>query len=78
MGEDGPDEGNMGVCELEKFTEFDRRPTDGFREDSSELGARGGGCCRILLKPEAPSPCSCSVIMGDLWKQVFVSHSMTL
>lgn len=57
------DGGNVRVIEL------DRGPTDVFREEDSDggsVGARAGGCCRIRRSPEAPSPCSCSVMTGDL------------
>ena len=52
-----------------RVMEPDLGPTDAFREEDSEegtVGARRGGCCRIRLRPEAPRPCSCSVMMGDL------------
>ena len=72
VGDEGPDVkaieparvgGNVRVIEL------DRGPMDGFREDASEggsVGTRAEGCCRIRRKPEAPRPCSCSVMTGDL------------
>lgn len=53
----------------DKVMELDRGPTEGFREDDSEegmVGTRDGGCCRMRLSPDAPRPCSCSVMMGDL------------
>lgn len=53
----------------DRVIEPDRGPTEAFREEDSEggsVGARDGGCCRILRRPEAPRPCSCSVMTGDL------------
>ena len=72
VGEDGPE----GIA-IEALREFgndkvidpDRGPTEGFREEDSDDGrvaTLDGGCCRIRLRPEAPKPCSCSVITGDL------------
>ena len=48
------------------------RASEACREDISEgsVGERGGRCCRILRRPHAPSPCSCSVITGDLIQDV--------
>lgn len=49
--------------------EADRGGTEVLREEASEegmVGIRGGGCCLILRRPEAPRPCSCSVMTGDL------------
>lgn len=31
-----------------------------------DMDRRGPGCWRIRRKPEAPMPCSCSGMMGDL------------
>ena len=74
VGEEGP-EGTAIDCVLEfdsvRVIEADRGPTDALREEDSDegmVGARGGGCCRIRLRPDAPSPCSCSVMTGDLVK----------
>lgn len=52
----------------ERVIELDRGVIDAFREDDSEEGMVGalGGCCRMRRRPEAPSPCSCSVMTGDL------------
>jgi hypothetical protein len=72
VGEEGPEEIAMEAArELGKLSVIDPGlgPTDAFREEDSEegrVGARRGGCCRIRLSPEAPSPCSCSVMIGDL------------
>lgn len=44
-------------------------PEDAFREEDPEegiVGALGGCCWRMRLRPEAPRPCSCSVMIGDL------------
>lgn len=49
------------------------RPTEGLREEDPEegkLGTRGGGCCRMRRRPDAPRPCSCSVMTGDLIKKM--------
>ena len=38
-------------------------------DDSGEdgnVGFRAGGCCRMRRRPDAPSPCSCSGMIGDL------------
>lgn len=69
-GDEGPDiavvirrsEGILKVIEL------DRGPTEWSREIASDAGMIGvrGCCCRILLRPDAPRPCSCSVMTGDL------------
>ena len=75
VGEEGPEEIAMEAPrEFGKLSVIDpdRGPTDAFLEDDSEegtVGARRGGCCRIRLKPDAPSPCSCSVMTGDLIEQ---------
>ena len=72
VGEEGP-----GVRAIDCLLEFDsvsvieadRGPTEALREEDSDegiVGARGGGCCRIRLRPDAPSPWSCSVMTGDL------------
>jgi hypothetical protein len=72
VGEEGPDEIAIEPARdfgSESVIELDRGPTDAFREEESEegrVGARTGGCCRIRRRPEAPSPCSCSVKTGDL------------
>ena len=70
VGEDGPGardpERELGKDEV---MELDRGPTEWFREETSEegvVGTREGGCCRIRLSPDAPRPCSCSVMIGDL------------
>jgi hypothetical protein len=65
----------LGARELGKLrvVETDRGPVDGFLEEDPEEGSvvvRGGGCCRIRLRPEAPRPCSCSVMMGDLMEEL--------
>lgn len=72
VGEEGPElmakEGVRGFGSA-SVIEAVRGPTDGLREEDPEegnVGARGGGCCRIRRRPEAPSPCSCSVMTGDL------------
>lgn len=60
----------------ERVMELDLGPIEGFRDDDPELGATGvlgSGCWRIRRRPEAPRPCSCSVIIGDLEENV-VSH----
>lgn len=67
-GDKAPDEPfrELGVVRL---TELDRGAIEPALDELVEIGsvgARGGGCCRILLKPEAPRPCSCSVMMADL------------
>lgn len=72
VGDEGPKGIAMdGVREFEnmRVIELDRGPIDALRlEDSEEgiVGARSGGCCRMRLRPEAPRPCSCSVMTGDL------------
>lgn len=56
-----------------RVIESERGPTDAFREEDSDdgsVGARARGNCRILRRPEAPSPCSCSVMIGDLIEEV--------
>lgn len=73
-GEDGPE--GMPIEDSREFDnvrvmEPERGATnEALREDSvdSEVGRVGArrGCCRIRRKPEAPRPCSCSVIIGDL------------
>lgn len=72
VGEDGPEfsasEGVLGVGRA-RVMEPDRGPTDGLRDEEPEegnVGARGGGCCRMRRRPDAPNPCSCSVMTGDL------------
>ena len=76
VGEEGPEDKAIETAlDFGKLSviEPDRGPTDAFREDDSEegiVGARTGGCCRMRLKPEAPRPCSCSVMMGDLYKNL--------
>ena len=83
VGEEGPEEIAMEAArEFEKLSVIDpdRGPTDAFREDDSEegrVGARRGGCWRIRLRPDAPSPCSCSVMIGDLIEE-FESTSETV
>jgi len=45
--------------------EPDRGPIEAFREDASDEGTveiLDPGCCRILLKPDTPVPCSCSAM----------------
>jgi hypothetical protein len=52
-----------------RLIELERGATDVARDELAEggrVGARGGGCCRIRRRPDAPRPCSCSVITGDL------------
>jgi hypothetical protein len=75
VGEEGPEfsasEGVRGVGRA-RVMEPDRGPTDGLRDEEPEegkVGARGGGCCRMRRRPDAPSPCSCSVMTGDLVKE---------
>lgn len=72
VGEEGPEvfakDGVRGVGRV-RVMEPERGPRDGLREDEPEegkVGARGGGCCRMRRKPDAPSPWSCSVMTGDL------------
>jgi hypothetical protein len=63
--------GNVSIMEV------DRGPIEVFREEDSEggrVGTRDGGCCLILRRPEAPIPCSCSVITGDLMFERMVSR----
>jgi hypothetical protein len=59
----------------------DRGPMEVLREDDSEDGSVGGGriggCWRIRRRPEAPIPCSCSVMTEDLI-EVSCQPSMTL
>ena len=65
---------------VSRVIEPDRGPIDAFREDDSEegsVGARLRGSCRIRRNPEAPSPCSCSVMMGDL-SEDYSQPSVTL
>lgn len=71
VGDEGPEGNAMEPARdagNERVIELDRGVMDVFREDDSEEGRVGalGGCCRIRRKPEAPSPCSCSVMTGDL------------
>lgn len=70
VGEEGPEGIATEAARLGKgrVMELDRAPVDGALEELSEIGRVGarGSCCRIRLRPEAPSPCSCSVTMGDL------------
>ena len=84
FGEDGPD----AILALEDTRELDSvrvrepdlGPAEAFREEDSEegtLGPRSGGCCRIRLNPEAPMPCSCSVI-GVLKEQSDPLHMCSL
>ena len=83
VGDEGPEEIAVEAArELGKLSVIDpdRGPTDAFLEDDSEegrVGARGGGSCRIRLRPEAPSPCSCSVMTGDLIEE-FESAPVTV
>lgn len=52
-----------------RLIEFERGAIDVARDELAEagrVGARVGGCCRIRRRPDAPRPCSCSVITGDL------------
>ena len=75
VGEEGPEMTAMEDALLGKLRviEPERGPTDAFREEDSEdgsVGARVGGSCRILRRPEAPSPCSCSVMIGDLIEEL--------
>ena len=51
-----------------RFIDPDRGPMEVFREEEPEgkVGVRRPGGWRILRKPEAPSPCSCSGMTGDL------------
>lgn len=73
VGEDGAVD--MAPYELFRDSECDaviigavRGPTEGAREELAEdmVATREGGCWRIRLRPEAPRPCSWSVIMEDL------------
>lgn len=61
-----------------RVMEPDRGPMEALREDDSEDGSVGGGriggCWRIRRRPEAPIPCSCSVMTGGL---EIVSYSAT-
>jgi hypothetical protein len=69
-GDKAPDE---PFREVVRLTEFDRGAMEPVLDElveSGSVGARGGGCCRILLKPEAPRPCSCSVMMADLMRHI--------
>ena len=70
IGDDGPEGMATEAARPGKgrVIELDRALMDGAREELSEAGKTGtlGTCCRIRLRPEAPSPCSCSVTMGDL------------
>lgn len=76
VGEDGPevmarDADRVGGSV--RVIEPDRGPTEGLREEDPEegnVGARGGGCCRIRRRPDAPRPCSCSVMTGDLIEEL--------
>jgi hypothetical protein len=72
VGEEGPEDMAIEAVRLGKLSvmEPDRGPTEGFREDEVEDGRVGAraGCCRIRRNPDAPSPCSCSAIIGDLGK----------
>lgn len=74
VGEEGPDGaafeavrevGSVRVMELDRETAR-RLLDDESAEEIGTVGVRGGGYCRIRLKPEAPRPCSCSVMTGDL------------
>jgi len=55
-----------------RVMEPDRGPMEALREDDSEDGSVGGGrmggCWRIRRRPEAPIPCSCSVMTEGLMK----------
>jgi hypothetical protein len=76
VGEEGPE--GMAKDAVRAFgnvrlIEPDRGPTEGFREEDSEEGMVGtlrGGCCRIRRRPDVPSPCSCSVMTGDLMEDL--------
>ena len=87
VGEEGPEVmpmeelrvfGRIIVMELDM--ELERGPIEALREeapDEGTVGTREGRCWRILRKPDAPSPCSCSVITGDL-KERFCQPSLLL
>jgi hypothetical protein len=73
VGDDGPVDRPMELLRERggsgRAIEVERGPTEPVREDASEdgmVGARTRGCCRIRLRPEAPRPCSWSVMTGDL------------
>jgi hypothetical protein len=73
VGEEGPEviamEPDRGFGSV-RVIELDRGPTEGLREEDPEDGIVGvRGCWRILLKPDVPSPCSCSVMTGDLMER---------
>lgn len=51
-----------------RIMELDRG-SEAFLDETSEAGKAGnreGGCWRMRRSPEVPSPCSCSVMTGDL------------
>jgi len=79
VGDEGPEAIAIDAAReagKERLIEPDRAPTEGLRDDASEegrVGARTGGCCRMRLSPDAPKPCSCSVMTGVL-KDGSVSH----
>jgi len=83
VGEEGPE--GMAIDAVRELgnvrvIEPDRGPIEAFREEDSEegsVGGRTGGNCRMRLRPEAPSPCSCSVMTGDLIEEAG-QPSMTL
>jgi hypothetical protein len=69
-GEPGPG-GIIIDDDLVRVMDPDRGPMEALREDDSEEGSVGGGrigCWRIRRRPEAPIPCSCSVMTEDLIK----------
>jgi hypothetical protein len=72
VGEEGPEfmtTEDARVGGSARVIEPVRGPTEGVRDedpDDGNAGARAGGCCRIRRRPDAPSPCSCSVMTGDL------------
>ena len=70
-GDEGPAELKPFVASEPRFIEDDRMGgTRGVEGEEGIVGAREGardvGCCRIRRKPDMPSPCSCSEMMGDL------------
>ncbi len=85
VGDEGPEAIAIDAAReagKERVIEPDRAPTEGLRDDASEegrVGARTGGCCRMRLSPDAPKPCSCSVMTGVLrgrWVSYLVSYML--
>jgi hypothetical protein len=67
IGGGAPDDDFLDVvCRLKLL---DRGPMEAARDELAEearIGDRTCGCCRILRRPDAPRPCSCSVMMEAL------------